>query len=70
MLRPQDRLLVRIEYAQRSIAEPVPVEDQPRSCRIKINNVISPCATSIRIDSWRSKRDPKLVGKIAEPPGR
>jgi hypothetical protein len=47
MLRPQDRLLYRIEHPQCDIAERVPVKDEPRRRRIKINNVFRLRTTTV-----------------------
>jgi hypothetical protein len=66
MLRPQDRLLIRIERSQRGIAERVPAKYQLRRRRVKINNVIGLRATAISIDRRRSELDTEPIGKIAQ----
>jgi hypothetical protein len=71
VLRPQNRLLARIEHTQRSIAECEPVNDDPNGRRVKINNIIRLRTAAVAIaDIRRSELDTKPVSKIAERPCR
>jgi hypothetical protein len=52
MLRPQDRLLYRIEHPKRDIAEHMPVKDEAPP-PIKINNVFRLSTTTVAITDRR-----------------